>query len=90
MARAVWQETTSSYFTRKLSEVSTSFDEAAIVTPNIAVAVGDLSTEMKATVGFLTASPAGTNSAFIAWKAEIITTELAFSTSDYDADLKIL
>jgi hypothetical protein len=87
---AVWQETTSSYFTRKLSEVSTSFDEAAIVTPNIAVAVGDLSTEMKATVGFLTASPAGTNSAFIAWKAEIITTELAFSTSDYDADLKIL
>ena len=86
----VWQETTASYFTRKISEVMTSFDEANILTPNIAVAVGDVSTEMKATVGFLTAAPAGTNLAFIAWKAEILTTELAFSTSDYDADLKIL
>jgi hypothetical protein len=86
---AAWQETTGSFFVRKIAEIGTSFDEAAIVTPSIAMAAGDLSTEGKATVTFTTASPAGTNLAHITWKAEVISTE-SDANADLNDNLKIL
>ena len=87
---AVWQESSAGdLFVRKMSETSTSFDEAFIVTPKCVVAAGLNGNEMKATVSFLTAAPAGTNLFNISWKAEILTTILE-SVADFDADLKLL
>ena len=86
---SAWQEATSTYATKKISDVQTSFDETEIVTPNIAVAVGTTSTNMLATVGFLTAAPSGTNRFWISWKAEIISTEID-TNIDFDANLAYL
>ncbi|KKL52266.1 hypothetical protein LCGC14_2287260, partial [marine sediment metagenome] len=85
---AVWQEASAGdRFVRKMSETSTSFDEAFIVTPKCTVAASG--NNMKATVSFLTAAPAGTNLFHISWKAEIISTETQ-SNAGFDANIKIL
>jgi len=74
---------------RKVFEINSAFDEAQIVTPNITIAEGASAQLTKATVGFLTAAPAGTNSCWISWKAELLTAE-AQAGADYDLYLKIL
>ncbi len=87
---AVWQESDSGdYFKRKIFESNTSFDEAQIVTPNVVVAAGTGSTLMKATMGWLTAAPAGTNLFHISWVAEVVSTELD-TGANYDLYIKIL
>ncbi len=85
---AVWIESsTGDRFVRKMSEMSTSFDEAFIVTPKCVTAASGQ--KMKATVSFLTAAPAGTNLFNISWKAEIVTS-IINSGADFDANIKLL
>ena len=86
---AVWQESDGVRDIRKLSESQTSFDEAQILTPNCVVAEGYTSNYAKATLGFLTGAPAGTNLYVISWKCELMSTELE-ANADFDQYLKYL
>lgn len=87
---AVFHESDGVRSYRKVYEHSTSLAKTQIMVPNCTIVQGgDGSNTTKATIGFLTLAPAGTNLFHISWRAELLTTDLE-TNQDYDDNLKIL